>query len=460
MSCVSGVCAPTASDAVLNVGDLEALLASGYVSVTTTGSGVQADSIEVAAALTWSSGSALTLDAFQSVAMDKPLSVTGVGGLSLKTNDGGKGGRLSFGDKGHVLFANLSSALAINGTAFTLVNSVKGLATAISANPSGAYALAGTYDASADGTYKKPPVATAFAGTFEGLGNSVSSLSMNIHIVQGMINLSGMFYEVTPTGTIADLRLVQLRLRAKAGKHASAVAGGLVGYNMGMLEGDTVSGSASSPNAMIGGLVGDNGGTIEYASTNVSVKADGSGGLVAANGGVINLSHASGSVTGGGGGLVSDNEGTITQSYATGNVSGVGAVGGLIAGNQMGTIENCYATGSVTGTDGGTYVGGLVGEDFAVISTSYSTGLVSGSSGDKVGGFAGAYEDDTDDDWDTTTSGTDQGTGFGNIPGITGLTSQQLQSGLPAGFDPSIWAQDKKINDGFPHLIANPPEKK
>ena len=28
---------------------------------------------------------------------------------------------------------------------------------------------------------------------------------------------------------------------------------------------------------------------------------------------------------------------------------------------------------------------------------------------------------------------------------------------LPAGFDPKIWAQDRKINKGFPYLIANPP---
>ena len=46
-----------------------------------------------------------------------------------------------------------------------------------------------------------------------------------------------------------------------------------------------------------------------------------------------------------------------------------------------------------------------------------------------------------------------------NIDGVTGLTSKQLRSGLPDGFDPSIWAEDKKINNGFPYLINNPPEK-
>jgi len=55
MSCSSGVCMPTASSAVLNVTDLENLLASGSVKVTTTGSSVQADNIDMDAALAWSS---------------------------------------------------------------------------------------------------------------------------------------------------------------------------------------------------------------------------------------------------------------------------------------------------------------------------------------------------------------------------------------------------------------------
>jgi hypothetical protein len=50
----------------------------------------------------------------------------------------------------------------------------------------------------------------------------------------------------------------------------------------------------------------------------------------------------------------------------------------------------------------------------------------------------------------------------GNVPndlGITGLTDAQLKSGLPAGFDPKIWAVNSKINNGYPYLLANPPPK-
>ena len=63
--------------------------------------------------------------------------------------------------------------------------------------------------------------------------------------------------------------------------------------------------------------------------------------------------------------------------------------------------------------------------------------------------------------WDLDTSGvSDPHRGAGNIaddPGITGLTDAQLKSGLPAGFDPTIWAQKSNINNGYPYLRANPP---
>ena len=42
-------------------------------------------------------------------------------------------------------------------------------------------------------------------------------------------------------------------------------------------------------------------------------------------------------------------------------------------------------------------------------------------------------------------------------PGITGLTTAQLQSGLPAGFSRSIWGQNPDINGGLPYLLNNPP---
>src|ERR1700722_2587194 len=142
MNCSGGICAPTAKNAVLNVADLQNLLASGNVEVMTTGSGVQADDIEIDAPLAWSSANTLALDAYQSILVEKPVSVANASGLSITTNDGGSGGYFGFGAKGQVTFANLSSALTINGAAYTLEGDIKSLAAAITANSASYYALA------------------------------------------------------------------------------------------------------------------------------------------------------------------------------------------------------------------------------------------------------------------------------------------------------------------------------
>jgi hypothetical protein len=135
-------------------------------------------------------------------------------------------------------------------------------------------------------------------------------------------------------------------------------------------------------------------------------------------------------------------------------------LGGLVGLSQVsGDINNSYATGSVTGGPD-SEIGGFVGENDLTVEDSYSTGAVAGGTNSLVGGFAGTQGySNTDCYWDTTTSGTDQGTGDGNFADIVGLTTEQLQSGLPTGFAPKIWAENLKVDDGLPYLIANPPDK-
>jgi len=44
-------------------------------------------------------------------------------------------------------------------------------------------------------------------------------------------------------------------------------------------------------------------------------------------------------------------------------------------------------------------------------------------------------------------------------PSVTeGAVDARLKSGLPAGFDPNIWEQSPKINNGYPYLVAHPPQ--
>ena len=134
--------------------------------------------------------------------------------------------------------------------------------------------------------------------------------------------------------------------------------------------------------------------------------------------------------------------------------------GGLAGGNGTGaSITDSYAMASVPGTGSG----GLIGNDNssnATVTNSYSTGAVGINNN---GGFAcAAIRSTTSKDyWDTDTSGTTFGLcEDGNIPEVTGLTTEQLQSGLPSGFSSKVWAEDPNINGEFPYLINNPPEQK
>jgi hypothetical protein len=302
MTCANGLCAPTAKGAVLNAGDLETLLASGNVEVTTTGSGVQADDIRIDAPLGWSATSTLALDAYESIWVGKPVAVSGEGGLAVTTNDGGSGGTFSFAPKGNVTFANPSSALAIDGTSYTLVTTLPALASAIAANPSGAYALANSYDAEQDSTYTAAPVATTFMGAFEGLGNTISHLK--IAGAAPAMNL-GLFAEVETSGTIAALRLTHMNIKAKRQSNVGAIAALSYGTVSNVFASGKIRAAAGrNGGATIGGGIATNVGALHDVGTSVSVKIGSSvsgttadvGGLVGANLGTVDGSYASASI--------------------------------------------------------------------------------------------------------------------------------------------------------------------
>jgi hypothetical protein len=129
------------------------------------------------------------------------LSDEGMGGLSLITNDGGSGGVLSFVSPANVTFANLSSSLSINGAAYTLVDRVKTLAADIALNPSGDFALAQSFDASNEGTFKGSAIPTTFTGTFEGLGNTIYDLAVYDKNTTEIFYI-GMFAWIGPEGKL------------------------------------------------------------------------------------------------------------------------------------------------------------------------------------------------------------------------------------------------------------------
>ena len=135
--------------------------------------------------------------------------------------------------------------------------------------------------------------------------------------------------------------------------------------------------------------------------------------------------------------------------------------GGLLGYGDSAQISNSYATGNVSGGQSAD-VGGLIGvAQNGTFESSYSTGAVSGGEYSYVGGYMGdgIQFEIQDCYWDTTTSGTSDGIGDGGQTGLTGLTTEQLQAGLPKGFKKKIWAESGSINNGFPYLRENAPDK-
>jgi hypothetical protein len=218
MSCDARVCTATAQKAVLNVSDLQTMLGSGDVAVKT---GVVAKDIILDQPLTWVSTSRLTLDAQQSIIVKKPMSVTGTGALTITTNDGGSGGDLLFSGKGNVTFWDTSSSLIINGASYTLVGDIKTLAAEIAATPDGSYALAKSYDAANDRTYKSSPIRTEFAGTFSGMGNAIS----NVAIRTSDDLTTGFFSSIAESGHVRDFGLQHAKISTSAGRAFNVAVG-------------------------------------------------------------------------------------------------------------------------------------------------------------------------------------------------------------------------------------------
>jgi len=248
--------------------------------------------------------------------------------------------------------------------------------------------------------------------------------------------------------------------------------GGLVGYFDGTITDSFATGDVTAKFGIMaaGGLVGQFQGAMRHshATGNIRglVKTGTLGGLIGLAIGRVETSYATGNVKAASnmsspmGGLIGAINGSISESFATGEVGWENAreAAAGLAGASTGSITNSYATGATANNFGGAT--GLLGNyQFArvFVSSSYATGKVTSP---EAGGFTlvtAKCPCFLNDYWDVTTSGTADGIPNGNAPGVTGYTTEQLQAGLPHGFDPTIWAQDRRINKGLPYLIANPP---
>ncbi|WP_051989868.1 beta strand repeat-containing protein [Caulobacter sp. AP07] len=430
----------SADDTVINVTTLTNALANTGVTISTGVGGAQAGNITVAAPISWSADTILTLDAAGDVVINAPVAATGANaGLALNY-----GGDYRFGTGARVTLSGANASLSLNGAAYTLIHDV-GQLQAIQNDLAGRYALAGDIDASATSSWNAgagfTPLGmwggTAFSGALHGLGNTISDLSITGTTYVGLFGYSqnGTFRDFGLTGAstirswVPDLvyigALAGIVVNAKVSNVFSTLkiysgatetsAGGLIGEAyQSTISNAYTTGDVTSINAgeYVGGLVGgifattvSNShatGVITARSSNPGHNghATYSGGLVGyvAAGSLLSGGYATGPVTGGefAGGLVGLNGGVIEDSYATGAVSNYGYAGGLVASN-IGAIRTSYATGAVSGD---LSAGGLVGDNSGSVGASF---------------------------WDVTRSGLASGIGAGAASaGVSGLTAAQM----------------------------------
>ncbi|HEX3653339.1 MAG TPA: hypothetical protein VHU18_11000 [Rhizomicrobium sp.] len=458
MSCEAGVCTATAQKAVLNVSDLATMLASGDVAVKT---GLIAKDIDIDQALSWSNTSRLTLDAQASVTVKKQITVAGQGALTIVTNDsGGAKGKTKTGEfiivpeRGSVQFWDLGSSLTIDGSSYTLVGDIRTLAADIAANPSGFYALAKPYDASVDGVYSSSPVAASVTGIIQGLGNAILNLTIEFSSNQNL-TIIGLIQQVETTGAIHSLGIVHADIRGVSSTGNYGPTGLLVGDNDGAIDHCWSRGAIAFPGGdgiIAGGIAGANRGTISSSFTHINTLLTGgiadAGGLVGFNLGKIIDTYSYGIIRirstaeTNVGGLVAYNSGSVANSFSITSLKGgrsnqvVNADGVIGLNDTNGAVTSSYAAGSLIlkAGDNSTNIGGFVGDD-------QSSGRLSAS-----------Y-------WDLDKGVSDPKRGAGNRkndPGVTGLTTEQLHSALPDGFNPKIWKQDMNKNQGLPYLAALP----
>ncbi|KVN30637.1 filamentous hemagglutinin [Burkholderia pyrrocinia] len=361
--------------------------------------------VAVNAAMTNEKGAdaGVTINAANDVRIAAPIMLTGVN-ARFKLD---YGGAYSLGIGGSVTLPGDRAGFESNGFLYTVIHSFAQLQ-AIEANLGGLYVLGN--DIGNPSSYNPTPFRTIgtdtpFSGVFDGLGHSISKLSITSGSpYAGLFGLN--------TGRIANLALKASTISAASGPGPVAI-GALAGENRGDISNVVVSNNmqvsaGASRSNVLGGLVGVNRGTVAQSSFSGNVVGNSmtyaAGGLVGESVGkeetvTISDSTANATVSGGAsntaslGGFVGVNRGgTILNATSLGTtsankLSGVN-VGGLVGAHFAGRIVNGRASGGTTGGSGGT-AGGLAGYNSGTIVDSHASGAVDGKSAQAIGGFVG-----------------------------------------------------------------------
>ncbi len=309
--------------------------------------------------VSWSANNTLTLNAYRNIYIDQSITSSGASGkLALQYGQGATNGVISGTTATYTINApvslaagsNFSTRLGSTGTPinYTVITSLgnPGSMTGtdlqgMSGGLSGNYALGANIDASPtsgwNGGSGFAPVGT-FTGNFEGLGHTISSLTIN-----RSGNNVGLFGYGNTNGVIRDVGLV-------GGSFTGGQSTGpLVGYlNNGSISNSFATGSVSG-SYYVGGLVGNMlGGSVSNSFATGSVTATGTKGA----GGLVGIVYKLGTAP------------SISDSYATGKVTAPGGAGALVGSNYGGVYSNSFyetgVNGSMTGISGSADVAGTV----------------------------------------------------------------------------------------------------
>ncbi|MDZ4282969.1 MAG: filamentous hemagglutinin N-terminal domain-containing protein [Hydrogenophaga sp.] len=374
-------------------------LQTSNVSIATVATGAGLGDINVNDTIAWSANK-LTLTAHNNININQPLRGSGTASLALEYGQGAvaSGNTATYNVKaaidlpsGQNFSTRLGSDTAVP-TVYTVINSLGDPTSTsgtdlqgMSGDLAGHYVLGSNIDASSTAGWNSgagfTPIGEAslpFAGVFDGLGHTVSDLTLRLVLGASSVKVSGLFGSTTSNARIRNVGLVNVRSFTSGWNNEGRV-GALVGINRGAIHNSYATGTLVG-NTYLGGLVGLN-----------------------QNTGTINNSYFSGSVTAGNrlGGLVGVNEGSISNAYSTGSVrssAGQDLIGGLVGHNNGGTIRTSYASANVSNADPNS-MGSLVGHNGGSVSNSHWNVDVS-----PIPGIAG-----------------------GTATGATGLTSSQMK---------------------------------
>jgi filamentous hemagglutinin family protein len=344
-------------------------LQTSNVSIATVATGAGLGDINVNDTISWSANK-LTLTAHNDININAPLRGSGTASLALEYGQGAvaSGNTATYNVKAQIDLPsgqNFSTRLGSDTalpTVYTVINNLGDQASisgidlqGMRGNLGGNYVLGSNIDASLTAGWNSDtgftPIGDAispFGGVFDGLGHTVSDLTLRL--ILGSDKVSGLFGSTSSTARIQNIGLVNVKSFTSGWGNEGRV-GALVGINRGAINNSYATGTLVG-NTNLGGLVGLN-----------------------ESPGTINNSYFSGSVTAGNrlGGLVGVNKGRITNSYSTGQVrSSVqqDLIGGLVGHNDGGTVSTSYASADVSNADPSS-MGSLVGKNDGSVTNSY-----------------------------------------------------------------------------------------